>query len=77
MMTPHRNPPVPPLIPLIVGMIAISFAPILVRLSDAEVSVQAMYRMLFTVLLMLPFGRQSLKSVGSISGKDWALLVLA
>lgn len=77
MMTPHRNPPIPPLIPLIVGMIAISFAPILVRLSDAEVSVQAMYRMLFTVLLMLPFSRKQLKSAGSISGKDWALLVLA
>lgn len=77
MKTPHKNPPVPPLIPLIIGMAAISFAPILVRLSDAEVSVQGMYRMLFTVLLMLPFGRKHWKSVGQIPGKDWVLLLSA
>ncbi|MFC5530209.1 DMT family transporter [Cohnella yongneupensis] len=77
MMTEHRTPPIPPLIPLLIGMIAISFAPILVRFSDADVSVQGMYRMLFTVLLMLPFGRKQLRTIGSISRKDWLLLVLA
>ncbi len=69
--------PIPVLLPLIVGMIAISFAPILVRYSDAPVSVQGMYRMLFTVLLMLPFGHRQLRSVSSISRKDWGLLGLA
>jgi len=69
--------PVPTLIPLIVGMVAISFAPILVRYSDAPVSVQGMYRMLFTVLLMLPFGTRHIRSATSISRKDWGLLALA
>ncbi|MFD0670141.1 DMT family transporter [Cohnella sp. GCM10027633] len=77
MMTEHKHPPVPPLIPLFVGMIAISFAPILVRYSNADVSVQGMYRMLFTVLLMLPFGGKQFRTIGSISRKDWLLLVLA
>lgn len=71
------SPPIPILIPLIIGMIAISFAPILVRYSDAPASVQGMYRMLFTVILMLPFGTRQLRTVKSISRKDWILLVLA
>ncbi|OXS59905.1 EamA family transporter [Cohnella sp. CIP 111063] len=75
----HKPPssPIPTLIPLVVGMIAISFAPILVRYSDAPVSVQGMYRMLFTVLLMLPFGMRQLRATASISRKDWGLLGLA
>lgn len=77
MKTTHNHPPIPPIVPLVVGMIAISFAPILVRYSDADVSVQGLYRMLFTVLLMLPFGRKSLGAVKSVSAKDWLLLVLA
>ncbi|UVI27579.1 DMT family transporter [Paenibacillus spongiae] len=68
------SPPVSPIIPLLVGMAAISFAPILVRYSDAPVSVQGMYRMLFTVAIMLPFGLKSLKAIASISLKDWLLL---
>ncbi|MFC5650303.1 DMT family transporter [Paenibacillus solisilvae] len=66
-----------PMIPLLVGMIAISFAPILVRYSDAPVSVQGMYRMLFTVILMLPFGVNQLRSVSAITKKDWLLLAAA
>ncbi|RUS48766.1 DMT family transporter [Cohnella sp. AR92] len=58
-------------------MIAISFAPILVRYSDAPVSVQGMYRMLFTVLIMLPFGAKQGKALREISRKDWLLLILA
>lgn len=64
-------------IPLIVGMIAISFAPILVRYSDAPVSVQGMYRMLFTIFLMLPLGIRHFRNIRLISGKDWLLLVVA
>ncbi|MCQ6560051.1 DMT family transporter [Paenibacillus mendelii] len=68
------SPPVSPIIPLLVGMAAISFAPILVRYSDAPVAVQGMYRMLFTVVLMLPFGLKQLRAIASISVKDWLLL---
>lgn len=77
MNTTHSHPPIPPLIPLIVGMIAISFAPILVRYSNADVSVQGMYRMLFTVLLMLPFGGKQLRTAKDVTAKDWALLLIA
>ncbi len=66
-----------PMIPLLVGMLAISFAPILVRYSDAPVSVQGMYRMLFTVFLMLPFGAKQLRYVNVITKKDWFLLITA
>jgi drug/metabolite transporter (DMT)-like permease len=72
-----KSPPITPIIPLIVGMIAISFAPILVRYSDAPASIQGMYRMLFTILLMLPFGTKPLRTIGSISRKDWGLLFWA
>jgi drug/metabolite transporter (DMT)-like permease len=69
--------PITPVIPLIVGMIAISFAPILVRYSHAPVSVQGMYRMLFTILIMLPFGTRQIPQLRSITKKDWTLLGLA
>ncbi|WP_240489237.1 DMT family transporter [Cohnella thermotolerans] len=72
--TTASSPPMAPVFPLIVGMLAISFAPILVRYSNAPVSVQGMYRMLFTVALMLPFGAKQLGSVRKISVKDWLLL---
>ncbi|MFC5405918.1 DMT family transporter [Cohnella soli] len=73
-----RNKPfIAPIVPLIVGMIAISFAPILVRYSDAPVSVQGLYRMLFTVLLMLPLGKRQLPGLKNISAKNWMLLVVA
>jgi drug/metabolite transporter (DMT)-like permease len=58
-------------------MIAISFAPIFVRYSDAPAAVQGMYRMLFTVIIMLPFGTRQLRTMRSISRKDWILLSLA
>nr|WP_183602483.1 DMT family transporter [Paenibacillus phyllosphaerae] len=58
-------------------MVAISFAPILVRYSDAPVSVQGMYRMLLTFLLMLPFGSKHFPAIRRISGKDWMLLFFA
>jgi drug/metabolite transporter (DMT)-like permease len=80
LMTDHpfpRTPPITPIIPLIVGMAAISLAPILVKYSHAPASIQGMYRMLFTVLLMLPFGRSQLPAVRSVRPKDWVLLALA
>ncbi|MDB4865754.1 MAG: multidrug transporter [Cohnella sp.] len=73
----NSSPPIAPILPLLIGMIAISFAPILVRYSDAPVSVQGMYRMLFTVMLVLPFGTKQLSAMRSIRLKDWVLLGLA
>ncbi|WP_225446278.1 DMT family transporter [Paenibacillus rhizovicinus] len=71
------KPPVSPVFPLLIGMLAISFAPILVRASDAPVSVQGLYRMLFTFLMMLPFGGKQLRTLHKINRKDWLLLLAA
>ncbi|MDG0812570.1 DMT family transporter [Cohnella rhizosphaerae] len=72
------KPPIAPAIPLLVGMIAISFAPILVRYSDAPVSVQGMWRMLFTLALMVPFaGGKQLRALRAIKRSDWWLLLAA
>lgn len=71
------SPPITSIIPLIVGMIAISFSPIFVRYSDAPVAIQGMYRMLFTVLIMLPFGTKYIGALRKITRKDWLLLSLA
>ncbi|PLT46015.1 Permease of the drug/metabolite transporter (DMT) superfamily [Paenibacillus pasadenensis] len=59
---------------MLVGMAAISFAPILVRFSEAPVSVQGQYRMLLTFLLMLPFAWKQLPAIRRLTVRDWALL---
>jgi drug/metabolite transporter (DMT)-like permease len=71
------SPPVTPVIPLIVSIIAISFSPVLVKYSAAPVSVQGMYRLLFTILLMLPFGKNHFIKIPSIPMKSWLLLCMS
>jgi drug/metabolite transporter (DMT)-like permease len=71
------SPPIAPIIPLIVGIFAISFSPILVKYSAAPVSVQSMYRLLFTILLMLPFGKNHFSKIPLISKKSWLMLGLS
>lgn len=73
----EKKAPINPILPLIVGMVAISFAPIFVKYSNAPVSVQGMYRMLFTFLLMLPFGRKQLPAARTVSARNWIFLTLA
>lgn len=67
----------PVVIPLIVGIIAISFSSIFVKWSDAPVSVQGMYRLLFTLILMLPFVLKHGRTLKRISGREWTLLILS
>lgn len=68
---------VPVFIPLIIGIIAVSFSSIFVKWSEAPVSVQGMYRLLFTLLLMLPFVWKQFKFLKKISFKDAVLLLLS
>ncbi len=68
---------IPVLIPLIIGIIAISFSSIFVKWSDAPVSVQGMYRLLFTLFLMLPFTLKYINTLKSISLREWLLLLLS
>lgn len=68
---------IPVYIPLIIGIIAISFSSIFVKWSDAPVSVQGMYRLLFTLFLMLPFTLKHISSLKSIALREWILLLLS
>ncbi|MDD9267922.1 DMT family transporter [Paenibacillus sp. GCM10023248] len=56
---------------LLIGIIAISFSAIFVRWSDAPASVTAMYRLLMTNVLMLPFLWNYRSEIASIRLRDW------
>lgn len=66
--------PIPIIIPLLIGVIAVSFSSIFVKWSTAPASIQGMYRLLFTVFMMLPFGFRRGAELRSISVKNWILL---
>lgn len=68
---------IPVLIPLIIGIIAISFSSIFVKWSDAPVSVQGMYRLLFTLFLMLPFTLKHITALRNIALREWILILLS
>lgn len=59
---------------LVVGMIAISFSALFVKWTEADVAVAAMYRLLFTNVLMLPFFIRYWPEVKRIALQDWMLL---
>ncbi|CAM2880670.1 DMT family transporter [Paenibacillus sediminis] len=64
-------------IPLFIAIVAVSFSSIFVKWSDAPASIQGMYRLLFTVILMLPFGRKHVNQIPYISKQNWILLILS
>nr|WP_269847202.1 DMT family transporter [Paenibacillus sonchi] len=59
---------------MLVGIVAISFSAIFIKWSAAPASVQGMYRLLFTSLLMLPFARPYSGAAFALRRKDWMLL---
>jgi drug/metabolite transporter (DMT)-like permease len=65
---------IPLFFPLTVGIIAISFSSIFIKISNAPVSVQGMYRLLFTVLFMFPFMWRQMNVYKKITRKDYFLL---
>ncbi|WP_342479917.1 DMT family transporter [Paenibacillus sp. FSL L8-0340] len=62
---------------MLIGIVAISFSSIFIKWSSAPVSVQGMYRLLFTSLLMLPFARPYSGAAFALRRKDWLLLVVS
>ncbi len=67
-----------PYFALIVGVIAVSASAIFVKFSDAPSGVVAFYRLLFSVLFMLPvFLMKYVKELALISGRDWIYATLA
>lgn len=69
-----KNAPIPTAIPLIIGIIAVSFSSIFVKWSSAPASIQGMYRLLITALLMLPFIRPHLAELKSLTRKKILML---
>lgn len=72
-----KKPPLPIPILMLIGIVAISFSAIFIKWSDAPASVQGMYRLLFTSLLMLPFARPYSGAAFALRKKDWIMLVLS
>jgi drug/metabolite transporter (DMT)-like permease len=62
-------------IPIIIGIIAISFSSIFVKWSAAPVSVQGMYRLLITVIMMIPFVWKHLGLIKSLTKREFFLLL--
>ncbi|CAH1192315.1 hypothetical protein PAECIP111892_00917 [Paenibacillus auburnensis] len=69
-----KKPPVPVPLLMLIGIVAISFSSIFIKWSSAPASVQGMYRLLFTSLLMLPFARPYSGAAFALRRKDWVLL---
>jgi drug/metabolite transporter (DMT)-like permease len=71
--------PLPPAFFLLVGVLAVSFSSILIKLSDAPASILGMYRLLFTVLLFLPFlpWRKMNVLLKNITVKEWIMLAVS
>ena len=67
-----------PYLILAVGVISVSTSAIFVKVSSASAGVIAFYRLLFTVLLMLPiFIVKYVEELKLISKKDWFFSILS
>ncbi|MER1986833.1 MAG: DMT family transporter [Solibacillus sp.] len=73
-----NKPPIHPYIPIIIGVISVSLSAIFVKLATADAGVIAFYRMLFSVLMMLPvFVWKYIGELKELSKKDWIYSSLA
>ena len=72
------NPKINPYAVLIIGVFFVSTSAIFVKLSTADAGVIAFYRLLFTILLMLPlFLFKYVGELKAISRKDWLFSFIA
>lgn len=62
---------------LLVGVVAISFSSIFIRWSNSPVSVTAMYRLVITAVIMLPFLWRYRNDIRKIRKRDWMGLTLS
>ena len=71
--------PLPPSVFLLIGVLAVSFSSILIKWSDAPASILGMYRLLFTVLLFLPFlpWRKMKILFKNSTVKEWLMLAVS
>ncbi|MFC5591881.1 DMT family transporter [Sporosarcina soli] len=73
-----ERPAIHPYIPIIIGVISVALSAIFVKLATADPGVIAFYRMLFSVLLMLPiFLFKYRGEIFTLSKKDWIFSTIA
>ena len=73
-----EKPPIHPYIPIIIGVISVSLSAIFVKLANADSGVIAFYRMLFSVLIMLPwFIVKYIHELKLLSKRDWLFSAIA
>ena len=64
-------------LPLTLSIIAVSFAAIFVKWSDAPASILSMYRMFFASLLLVPIVWKNRIEFRKIKKRDWLLLIFS
>ena len=73
-----KEPKIHPYIPIIIGVISVSLSAILVKLANAESGVIAFYRMLFSVVIMLPvFLKNYTQELKVLTKRDWGFSAIA
>lgn len=73
-----EKPAINPYIPIMIGVISVALSAIFVKMAAADAGVIAFYRMLFSVLLMLPiFLLKYRKEVLVLSRRDWIFSTIA
>lgn len=73
-----EKPPIHPYIPIIIGVISVSLSAIFVKLSSADAGVIAFYRMLFSIMIMLPWFLMKYKNeIKVLSKRDWIFSSIA
>lgn len=73
-----KRPSFNPYLALAIGVISVSTSAILVKLSSAPAGIIAFYRLLFTVLIMLPFFiLKYVSEIKFITKKDWTFSSIA
>ncbi|MGN7471048.1 DMT family transporter [Brevibacillus sp. SAFN-007a] len=80
MNQPLEKPLFPPYVALLIGVIAVSSSAIFVKLSSAPAPIIATYRLVFSVVLTLPFllwNRGALAEIGKMNKKVWLLCLLS
>lgn len=73
-----EKPPIHPYIPILIGVISVSLSAIFVKLANADSGVIAFYRMLFSVLIMMPWFLMKYRhEVRLLSKRDWLFSSIA
>ncbi|CAM3201289.1 DMT family transporter [Filibacter tadaridae] len=73
-----ERPAIHPYIPIIIGVLSVALSAIFVKLATADAGVIAFYRMLFSVIIMLPiFLYKYKKEVLLLSKRDWIFSAIA